>query len=156
MAPDQRRYTKDEWHEIEAEYRRRQVERAVRQMYPDPTDECDLGPFVPADTPNARRPSPAVFQPPLHLVEWFSSLSKADVEKLEKLVHLRPETVAWIEGKNDRELKQLDGVVEFVSSSRTAAKVLMWVCGAAVSFVVGVAAFAKGGYDMLAIFRGGK
>lgn len=93
---------------------------------------------------------------PAHLRKWFDTLSEADVAKIERLVSLKAETVAWIEGKNDRELKQLDGVVEFVSSSRTAAKVLMWVCGAAVSFVVGVAAFAKGGYDMLAIFRGGK
>ena len=85
-----------------------------------------------------------------------SSDPAIDVVKLERLMALKAETVTWIEGKNDRELKQLDGVVEFVSSSRTAAKVLMWVCGAAVSFVVGVAAFAKGGYDMLAIFRGGK
>lgn len=93
---------------------------------------------------------------PAHLRTWFDTLSEADVQKLERLMAVKAETVAWIEGKNDRELKQLDGVVEFVSSSRTAAKVLMWVCGAAVSFVVGVAAFAKGGYDMLAIFRGGK
>lgn len=93
---------------------------------------------------------------PAHLRTWFDTLSEADVTKLERLMAVKAETVAWIEGKNDRELKQLDGVVEFVSSSRTAAKVLMWVCGAAVSFVVGVAAFAKGGYDMLAIFRGGK
>lgn len=93
---------------------------------------------------------------PAHLRKWFDTLSEADVAKIERLMSLKAETVTWIEGKNDRELKQLDGVVEFVSSSRTAAKVLMWVCGAAVSFVVGVAAFAKGGYDMLAIFRGGK
>ncbi|UYW32532.1 hypothetical protein [Methylorubrum extorquens] len=93
---------------------------------------------------------------PAHLRKWFDTLSETDVVKLERLMALKAETVTWIEGKNDRELKQLDGVVEFVSSSRTAAKVLMWVCGAAVSFVVGVAAFAKGGYDMLAIFRGGK
>lgn len=104
----------------------------------------------------SRRDGRDIHMFPAHLRTWFDTLSEADVMKLERLMAVKAETVAWIEGKNDRELKQLDGVVEFVSSSRTAAKVLMWVCGAAVSFVVGVAAFAKGGYDMLAIFRGGK
>ncbi|QDI82362.1 hypothetical protein E8E01_19000 [Methylorubrum populi] len=93
---------------------------------------------------------------PPHMRKLFRSIDEGEAEKLLALLALRQDTIDWIAEKNPRELKQLDGVVEFVSSSRTAAKVLMWVCGAAVSFVVGVAAFAKGGYDMLAIFRGTK
>ncbi|MFY9289252.1 MAG: hypothetical protein WAP03_00925 [Methylorubrum rhodinum] len=156
--PERRRYTEAEWREIDAEYRRRQIERAVRQMYPDPQEECDLGPFVPIDpSPPRRQPAPVpASQHPPHLADWLASLSKADVEKLEKLVHLRAETVAWIEGKNERELKNLDGAVEFITSSRTAAKVLMWVGGMAVAFVGGVAALAKNGIDLFSMLRGGR
>ncbi|WP_246747984.1 hypothetical protein [Methylobacterium sp. SD274] len=49
----------------------------------------------------------------------------------------------------------MDGVVEFVSSSRTAAKVLMWVCGTATAAVLGAIALAKGGFDLFKTVRGG-
>ena len=74
--------------------------------------------------------------------------------KLEVLISLRPETVKWVSEKNSRELERLDGAVEFISSSRTAARVLMWVCGTAVAFVGGVVALAKSGFDAFALFRG--
>ncbi|AWN43185.1 hypothetical protein DK389_25160 [Methylobacterium durans] len=93
---------------------------------------------------------------PPHVRRLINALSEADVAKLEKLLSLRPETVAWVDGKNDRELKNLDGAVDFINSSRTAAKVLMWVSGVAVTFVTGTVALAKSGYDIFALLRGGK
>lgn len=93
---------------------------------------------------------------PLHLRKWFDTLSEADVLKLERLMAVKQETVAWIDAKNDRELKNLDGAVEFITSSRTAAKVLMWVGGMAVAFVGGVTALAKNGIDLFSMLRGGR
>lgn len=155
MAPEERRFTAAEWREIHDAYHQ-QMARGVKATHPDPTDECDLGPFVPVAPSPPRRSPPAspMYQPPQHLIEWFASLSKADVERLEKLVSLRPETVSWIEGKNDRELKNLDGAVEFITSSRTAGRVLMWVGGLAVTIVGGVTALAKNGMDIFSMFRG--
>lgn len=93
---------------------------------------------------------------PAHLRTWFDTLSAEDVQKLERLMAVKAETVAWIDAKNERELKRLDGAVEFINSSRTAGKVLIWVGGMAVAFVGGVAAFAKSGYDLFFLFRGGR
>jgi hypothetical protein len=62
--------------------------------------------------------------------------------------------VKWVAEKNSRELDRLDGAVEFISSSRTAAKVLMWVCGVAVTCVTGSIGLAKAGIDAFALFRG--
>ncbi|TXN79291.1 hypothetical protein [Methylobacterium sp. WL8] len=91
---------------------------------------------------------------PPHLRKMFASWSEEDVSRLDKLMKLRPETVAWVESKNTRELERLDGAVEFISSSRTAAKVLMWVCGTAATVVTGSIALAKSGYDLFSLFRG--
>lgn len=93
---------------------------------------------------------------PAHLRTWFDTLSEADVKKLQKLMDVKAETVAWIDAKNDRELRNLDGAVEFITSSRTAAKVLMWIGGTAVAFVAGVATLATKGLDLFALFRGGR
>ena len=49
----------------------------------------------------------------------------------------------WVAEKNTRELERLDGAVEFISSSRTAAKALMWVCGVAASFAITAFGLAK-------------
>jgi hypothetical protein len=93
---------------------------------------------------------------PAHLRKWFDTLSEADVMKLERLMAVKAETVAWIDGKNDRELRNLDGAVDFITSSRTAAKVLIWIGGTAVAFVAGVTALAKNGIDLFSILRGGR
>jgi DNA-directed RNA polymerase subunit H (RpoH/RPB5) len=93
---------------------------------------------------------------PLHMRKLFRSIDEGEAEKLLALLALRKDTIDWIAEKNPRELKNLDGVVEFVSSSRTAAKVLMWVGGFAVAFVGGVTALAKNGIDLFAIMRGGR
>ncbi|KQO89155.1 hypothetical protein ASF36_23610 [Methylobacterium sp. Leaf90] len=79
-----------------------------------------------------------------------------DVQKLERLMAVKAETVAWIDAKNGRELQKLDGAVEFITSSRTAAKVLIWIGGMAVAFVGGVAALAKNGIDLFSMLRGGR
>ncbi len=79
---------------------------------------------------------------PPHLRKWFGSLSEGDVERLEKLISLKPETSEWVDAKNDRELKTLDGAVDFINSSCTAAKVLTWVCGTAATFLAGVVTLA--------------
>jgi hypothetical protein len=154
MAPEERRYTADEWREIQTQYRE-QPRRGVRTMYPDPLDECELGPFVPEGAFSHGRgraePSPRHHA---HVETWISTLSTEDIAKLETLIALRPETVKWVAEKNSRELERLDGAVEFISSSRTAAKVLMWVCGVAVTCVTGSIALAKAGYDAFALFRG--
>ncbi|MBP1179955.1 hypothetical protein [Methylobacterium sp. PvR107] len=155
MAPEERRYTVDEWREIQAQYRE-QPRRGVRTMYPDPLDECELGPFVPEGGfvhGRGRAESPTPRHQP-HVESWISTLSADDIAKLEILIALRPETVKWVAEKNSRELERLDGAVEFISSSRTAARVLMWVCGTAVAFVGGVVALAKSGFDAFALFRG--
>lgn len=155
MAPEERRYTADEWREIQAQYRE-QPRRGVRTMYPDPLDECELGPFVPEGAfshGRGRAESPPPRHHP-HVESWFSTLSVEDVAKLETLIALRPETVKWVAEKNSRELEKLDGAVEFITSSRTAAKVLMYVSGVAVAFVGGVVALAKSGFDAFALFRG--
>lgn len=153
MAPQERRYTAAEWAQIHAEYRA-QMARDVRTMHPDPKEECELGPFVPTDPSHPRRTT-IDYRPPPHLMEWFATLSKDDVSHLQKLIDLKPATVEWIAEKNDRELKSLDGAVEFITSSRTAAKVLAWCFAAAVSIVGGAVALAKSGYDLFSLFRGG-
>ena len=128
-------------------------------MFPDPSEECELGPFVP---PGSYRPAgrpvtdASGFRPHPHLEVWFASLSQEDVKSLQALLELRPATIQWVAEKNDRELKQLDGAVEFITSSRTAARVLIWCCGVAVTFVGGVVALTKSGIDMFSILRGGK
>lgn len=91
---------------------------------------------------------------PAHLRTWFDTLSEADVAKLEHLIAVKAETVAWIDAKNERELKRLDRAVEFINSSRTAGKVLIWVGGMAVAFLGGVTALAKNGYDLFSLLRG--
>lgn len=93
---------------------------------------------------------------PPHLRTWFDTLSVDDVQKLERLMAVKAETVAWIDAKNGRELQKLDGAVEFITSSRTAAKVLIWIGGMAVAFVGGVAALAKNGIDLFSMLRGGR
>jgi hypothetical protein len=93
---------------------------------------------------------------PVHLRTWFDTLSVDDVQKLERLMAVKAETVAWIDAKNGRELQKLDGAVEFITSSRTAAKVLIWIGGMAVAFVGGVAALAKNGIDLFSMLRGGR
>ncbi|MGW5961023.1 hypothetical protein [Methylorubrum thiocyanatum] len=93
---------------------------------------------------------------PPHMRKLFRSIDEGEAEKLLALLALRQDTIDWIAEKNPRELKNLDGVVEFVSSSRTAAKVLMWVGGFAVAFVGGVTALAKNGIDLFALMRGGR
>ncbi|SOR28449.1 conserved protein of unknown function [Methylorubrum extorquens] len=93
---------------------------------------------------------------PPHMRKLFRSIDEGEAEKLLALLALRKDTIDWIAEKNPRELKNLDGVVEFVSSSRTAAKVLMWVGGFAVAFVGGVTALAKNGIDLFSMVRGGR
>ncbi len=93
---------------------------------------------------------------PPHMRKLFRSIDETEADKLLALLALRKDTIDWIAEKNPRELKNLDGVVEFVSSSRTAAKVLMWVGGFAVAFVGGVTALAKNGIDLFAMMRGGR
>ncbi|NEU14310.1 hypothetical protein G3T14_19575 [Methylobacterium sp. BTF04] len=93
---------------------------------------------------------------PPHLRRLFASMSEPDVDRFEKLLALDPKTIVWISEKNTKELTNLDGAVEFITSSRTAARVLMWVCGTAVAFVGGVVALTKSGIDMFSIIRGGK
>ena len=157
MAADKRRYTAEEWREIEGQYRE-QPRRGTRTMYPDPLDECELGPFVPqgAFTPGrGRGESPPPRHAP-HVEGWISTLSAEDITKLDTLLALRPETVKWVSEKNSRELERLDGAVEFISSSRTAAKALMWVSGVAASFALTAFGLAKSGIDLFWAFRGGR
>jgi hypothetical protein len=155
MAADKRRYTAEEWQRIQAQYRE-QPQRGVRTMFPDPLEECELGPFVPEGAfahGRGRGESPPPRHQP-HVEVWIGTLSTEDITKLETLLALRTETVRWVAEKNSRELERLDGAVEFISSSRTAAKVLMWVCGVAVTCVTGSIALAKAGIDAFALFRG--
>lgn len=127
-------------------------------MFPDPNEECDLGPFVPPGAYRSPRqpPEQAGFKPQAHLEAWFATLSAEDVKKLQTIVELRSETVAWIAEKNPRELKSLDGAVEFVTSSRTAAKVLAWCFVTAATAFGLVVTAAKNGIDLFQIVRGGK
>lgn len=155
MAGEENRYTAAEWERIQSQYHE-QPKRGVRAMFPDPTEECELGPFIPQGSFRPSRVAAPVFEPHPHLRVWFASLSEDDVKSLQALLSLRPETITWVGQKNDRELKQLDGAVEFITSSRTAARVLMWCCGTAVAFVAGVVALTKNGIDMFQILRGGK
>ena len=155
MAGEKRRYTAEEWRRIEEQYRE-QPRRGTRTMFPDPLDECELGPFVPQGgfmQGRGRAENPAPRHQP-HVEVWIATLSVEDVTKLETLLALRSETVKWVSDKNSRELEKLDGAVEFISSSRTAAKVLMWVCGVAVTCVTGSIALAKAGIDAFSMFRG--
>jgi hypothetical protein len=155
MAPEERRYTAAEWLDIQGQYRE-QPKRGVRAMFPDPNEECDMGPFVP---PGAYRPppsSPGSFKPHAHLEAWFASISPDDVKKLQSILDMRSETIAWISEKNPRELKSLDGAVEFVTSSRTAAKVLAWCFVTAATAFGLVVTAAKNGIDLFQIVRGGK
>ncbi|TXN72400.1 hypothetical protein [Methylobacterium sp. WL6] len=157
MSAKERRYTAEEWAEIQGQYRE-QPRRGVRTMYPDPLDECELGPFVPPggfSQGRGRAESPPARHQP-HVETFISTLSVEDVSKLEALMALRPETVKWVAEKNTRELERLDGAVEFISSSRTAAKALMWVSGVAASFAITAFGLAKSGIDLFWAFRGGR
>lgn len=118
------------------------------------TANCDPGTLAPISPPP--RNSVTAPQHTPHLAEWLTSLSQNDTKRLQVLINLRPETVAWINARKDRELKNLDGAVEFITSSGTAARVLMWVGGMAVAFVGGVTALAKNGIDLFAMRRGGR
>jgi len=154
MAPDQRRYTADEWREIQTQYRE-QPRRGIRTMYPDPEDDRSVDAFVPEGAYSPGRGRGAQHQPHPHHVEvWIATLSAEDIAKLEALLALRPDTIKWVAEKNSRELEKLDGAVDFITSSRTAAKVLMYVSGVAVAFVGGVVALAKSGFDAFALLRG--
>ncbi|WP_132256542.1 hypothetical protein [Methylobacterium segetis] len=131
------------------------VGQGLREQIPLPQrglGEDEIRRAYDMDDDDDRRPLRAAS----HVRKLINALSEADVAKLEKLLSLKPETVAWVDAKNDRELKSLDGAVDFINSSRTAAKVLMWVCGVAVTFVTGTVALAKSGYDLFALLRGGK
>lgn len=90
---------------------------------------------------------------PLHLRELFDGLDKDDVACLAKLLRLNPKTLEWLTSKNERELRTLDDAVEFVSSSRTAAKVLIYVTGVAVTVMGAAFAWAKGAYEWFAILK---
>jgi hypothetical protein len=97
-----------------------------------------------------------VMRLPKHLRKLLSSIDETDVSKLQALMNLDPKTVAWIAEKNPRELKSLDGAVEFVTSSRTAAKVLAWCFVTAATAFGLVVTAAKNGIDLFQIVRGGK
>ncbi|KQT08538.1 hypothetical protein ASG40_11715 [Methylobacterium sp. Leaf399] len=62
-------------------------------------------------------------------------------------------TRKWLEGKSDKELKNLDATIEFVVSSRTAGKVLAWVGGVAVMLIGYAVTTAKFGWDAFSFFR---
>lgn len=153
MAPNEKRFTAEEWIRIQRRYRE-SPERGVRTMFPDPLDECELGPFVPPETIPEVRQRRAVPRHHEHVETFIGTLSLEDVSKLQALLDLRAETVKWISEKNTKELQKLDGTVDFISSSRTAGKVLFYVTGAAVSFLTATFALAKAGYDIFALFRG--
>jgi len=147
MARDDERYTAAEWEHIRDQYRD-QPKRGVRAMYPDPHHECGLAPLVPTPDPG--------FQPHPHVRTFFASFSEDDVKKFQTILDMRTETIGWLSSKSPRELKSLDGAVEFVTSSRTAAKVLAWcfvTAGTAFGLVV---AAAKNGIDLFQLIRGGK
>lgn len=128
---------------------------AAKQM-PLP-DNMEFGETFERRLREARRVSDrAVYEFPSHIREWFDGLSRDDIGKLNKVIGLSEKTITWIDDKNERELKSLDGAVEFITSSRTAAKVMMWVCGTAVTFVTAAFALAKSGVDLFWAFRGGK
>ena len=128
---------------------------AAKQM-PVP-DNTESGETFERRLREARRVSDrSVYEFPSHIREWFDGLSREDIGKLNKVISLSTKTVEWIDDKNERELKSLDGAVEFITSSRTAAKVMMWVCGTAVTFVTAAFALAKSGVDLFWAFRGGK
>lgn len=128
---------------------------AAKQM-PLP-DNLESGESFERRLREARRLSDrAVYEFPAHIREWFDGLSREDITKLNKVLSLSPKTMDWIGEKNERELTSLDGAVEFITSSRTAARVLMWVCGTAVTFVTAAFALAKSGFDLFWAFRGGK
>jgi hypothetical protein len=110
--------------------------------------------MVPESVLAQMRQRPELHRQAPHVESWFSTLSQEDITKLETLISLRSETVKWVSEKNSRELEKLDLAVEFVNSSRTAAKVLMWVSGVAFTCVTGSIALAKAGIDAFAIFRG--
>lgn len=156
MASDERRYTAEEWRQIQEQYRE-QPRRGVRTMFPDPLDECELGPFVPQGAFSAgrgRQEQPPHPRPAPHVEGWFSTLSQEDITKLETLIALRPDTVKWVAEKNPKELQKLDETVEFFSSTKTAGKVLAWVMGVAFTCITGSIALAKAGIDAFSIFRG--
>lgn len=97
-----------------------------------------------------------VMRLPKHIRKLLSSIDEGEALKLQALMNLDPKTVAWIAEKNPRELKSLDGAVEFVTSSRTAAKVLAWCFVTAATAFGLVVTAAKNGIDLFQILRGGK
>lgn len=130
------------------------VGEALRQSVPLPTrglGEDEVRRAYDLDDDDRR-----LMRLPKHLRSLLNSIDEADASKLQALLNLDPKTVAWISEKNPRELKNLDGAVEFVTSSRTAAKVLAW-CFVTVATAFGlVVTAAKNGMDLFQIFRGGK
>ena len=97
-----------------------------------------------------------VMRLPKHLRTLLNSIDEDGASKLKTLLDLDPKTIAWIAEKNTRELKSLDGAVEFVTSSRTAAKVLAWCFVTAATAFGLVVTAAKNGIDLFQIVRGGK
>ena len=61
----------------------------------------------------------------------------------------------WLAEKNSKDLKNIDATVEFIVSSRIAARVLVWIMGTAITIIGTAWAAAKAGIDAFALFRGG-
>lgn len=97
-----------------------------------------------------------VMRLPKHLRTLLNSIDEDGASKIKALLDLDQKTIEWIAEKNTRELKSLDGAVEFVTSSRTAAKVLAWCFVTAATAFGLVVTAAKNGIDLFQIVRGGK
>ena len=69
--------------------------------------------------------------------------------------HLPRHVREWLAEKNTRDLKNIDATVEFIVSSRIAARVLVWITGTAITIIGTAWAAAKAGIDAFALFRGG-
>lgn len=106
------------------------------------------------------KPNPKTYADlPEHVRKWLEGKNTrdlAEIDEAQQLIDRLPvETRNWLKGKNAKDLQNIDAAVEFIGSSRTAARVLMWIGGIAVTFLTGSWALAKAGIDAFAMFRGG-
>lgn len=136
------------------------MEAVIRELFPG----IDASAFLPEDLLRRARGETKVSDDngeykavrlPQYMRDFLATMSAEDVKKLHKLMELKTSTVEWIAQKNDKELMHLDGAVEFVVSSRTSAKILIWLMGISFTIVTSTWALAKLGIDVFNTFRGG-
>lgn len=104
-----------------------------------------------------RKPPRTYADLPKHVRDWLETKNAddlAEIDEARKLIDRLPAgTRDWLKDKRDEDLQNIDRAVDFISSSRFAGKVLMYVGGLSITIVSGAWAVAKFGWDIAHTFK---